>query len=498
MNGEASVAKVETQDIDLRPFIGGRRLTPARQSMERVNPADGQPGQPLPNCSQSDVDAAVIAARAAWHSGWRNLTNGERQSQLLELARLVTQHAEDLGRMDSAEMGKPLGDAMFDAHVAAGFITYAAQAIDKRLGVTAPFEPGRLETQQRLPRGVVGAIVPWNFPIINAALKAGPALAMGNAIVLKPSELASGSTLLFAELAQRAGMADGVVNVVTGGSDVGNWLVSHPGIDMVTFTGSTATGRKIMAAAASQALKPVLLECGGKSPQIVFADALEHLGAEALAQACSGAALWNQGQVCVSRSRLYVERSVADKLIAALVAHLGKIQPAHPQGSGCSFGPLASKAQYDKVCAAIAAGEASGAKLLLDGRKALAPQEGFYVGPTLFVDVPPDNALMRDEIFGPVIALACFDSEEEVVRLANDSDYGLAATAWTTDFARAHRMGDALEAGKVAIQAAISSSPGCWQAHAAEPWKQSGFGAEGGMAGFDAYTRLKSVQYVFG
>lgn len=491
-----SAAANLVSSIDLRPFIGGRRHE-AAQSMARTNPSDGLVGLPLPLCTEAEVDAAIDAARGAFALGWRDLSCGDRQAQLLELARLVTLHAEEIGWLDCQEMGKPLGDAVFDAQVAAGFITYAAQAIDKRLGATAPVERGRLETQQRLPRGVVGAIVPWNFPIINAALKAGPALATGNAIVLKPSEVASASTLFLAELARRAGIADGVINVVTGASDVGHWLVSHPGIDMVTFTGSTATGRKVMAAAA-EALKPVLLECGGKSPQIVFADALKHLGAEALARACSGAALWNQGQVCVSRSRLYVERSVADLLIEALTAHLATILPARPDERGCSFGPLASKAQYDKVCAAIAAGEASGARLVVDGRKAAVPAGGYYLGPSLFIDVPPDNALMREEIFGPVIALARFETEDEVVGLANDSDYGLAATAWTTDFARAHRMGEALEAGKVAIQAAISSSPGCWQAHAAEPWKQSGFGAEGGMTGFDAYTRLKSVQYVFG
>ncbi|MFO0120537.1 MAG: aldehyde dehydrogenase family protein, partial [Burkholderiales bacterium] len=228
MNAEIKLTGTAT---DLRPFFGGARQAGGAGEMDRLNPADGKTGQSLPLCSQSDVDAAVQAARAAWDAGWRNLSSGERQAQLLELARLVSAHAEELGRLDSIEMGKPMGDAVFDAHVAAGFIAYAAQAIDKRLGATAPHEVGRLEVQQRLPRGVVGAIVPWNFPIINAALKTGPALATGNCIVLKPSEIASGSTLLLAELAQQAGIADGVVNVVTGGPEVGNWLVSHAGVD---------------------------------------------------------------------------------------------------------------------------------------------------------------------------------------------------------------------------------------------------------------------------
>lgn len=484
--------------INLRPVISGQRREAAGANLDRINPADGQPGVALPLCSAEQVDDAVTAARQAWLGGWRWLAPGERQAQMLELARLVAERAEDLGQLDSIEMGKPLGDAVMDAHVAAGFITYAAQAIDKRYGATTPVHAGRLETQQRVPHGVVGAIVPWNFPIINVALKAGPALAAGNTMVIKPSELASGSALLFADLAREAGLADGVVNVITGDAAVGDRLVRHPGIDLVTFTGSTATGRKVMAAAASGSLKPVLLECGGKSAQLVFADIAGAVPMEALVQACSGAALWNQGQVCVSRSRFYVERPIVGAFTKALVAHLGGIEPAAPGSAACAFGPLASLAQYDKVCAAIAAGEAAGARLVIDGRTKRGPEGGFYVGPTLFTDVAPDNPLMREEIFGPVIALAAFDSEAEAIALANDSEYGLAATAWTSDFARAHRLGEALEAGTVAVNGVVPQGPGCWQAHAAEPFKQSGFGAEGGMAGFDAYTRLKSVQFAYG
>lgn len=485
-----------SEGIDLRPFVDGARCESQGSKIARFDPATGDEVAPLGACTESQVDRAVEAAHNA-SAEWRAISAQNRQDLLLTLARLVTANAEQLGALDSAEMGKPLGSAAMDAQVAAGFLTYAGQSIDKLYGATSPAASGMLETQIRVPHGVVAAIVPWNFPIINVALKAGPALATGNTLVIKPSEIASGSALLFAELAQQAGLPDGVVNIVTGDGATGDALVRHPGVDLVTFTGSTETGRKVMASAACNTLKPVLLECGGKSPQLIFADILPHVSVPELVGACGSAALWNQGQVCVSKSRIHVEAAIADEYIAALRAHLAEIRPEHPRKADCSFGPLASKEQYEKVCKAIAEGEASGARLLLDGREVDRPEGGYYVGPTLFVDVEPDNPLMQKEIFGPVIALSRFRDEQDAIALANATQFGLSAMAWTGDFSRAHRLGQALEAGKVEIRGSLPQGPGCWQAHAAEPMKQSGFGAEGGLAGMSSYTRLKSIQYVY-
>jgi gamma-glutamyl-gamma-aminobutyraldehyde dehydrogenase len=354
-----------------------------------------------------------------------------------------------------------------------------------------------MEIQLWRPRGVVGAITPWNFPLINACLKLGPALAAGNTVVLKPSELSPRSTLLLAKIASEAGIPNGVINVVPGNGSTGQALVAHPDVDLLTFTGSTRTGKAILQAIGGSSIKPVLLECGGKSPEIVFPDVAE-LGIEAIAAQIVRGAFWNQGQVCVARSRLLVHESIYREMLDALVAAASTLHPGDPLETSTMFGPLASYRQQSIVEDYIQSGVAAGATLLLDGRQPEGGEQGCYVGPTIFADVPATARVAREEIFGPVLCVMPFASEEEALDLANDTDYGLAATIWTRDIVRANRMASRVKAGKVRVVASLAPVEGAGFSHSAEPCGQSGYGVEGGTSGLRSYMRRQSIEFSMG
>ena len=483
----------------LKPWINGQYLSNQTcDTVPLINPANGQSTGALSVATAATVDHAVAAARSALDQGWRTMAPMARAGVLKAVAAQLEAAAPQLAQADCLDMGKPVSAGQFEAGViAAGFFRYYAEAIDKRsMGSIAATDNGVFEAQVRRPRGVIATIIPWNFPVVNLAMKVAPMLAAGNSVVLKPSELASRSALLIGELAETAGLPSGVLNIVPGDGTTGDLLARHPGIDMLAFTGSTRTGRSLMRAVGDSSLKPVLLECGGKSPEVVFAD----MGPDqlsAIAGAIVNGAMANQGQVCVMRSRLYVEDAIYPALIELIQQQLSAIQPADPASASTQFGPLASRRQQLSVEAFIAQAERDGARLLLDGRGALANSGGCYVGPTLIETDDNQLDIVQQEVFGPVIAVQRFVGEEQAIALANGTQYGLAATIWTRDLGRAHRVSAAIDAGMTKVMAAPVQRMGAGFAHSAEACKQSGFGIEGGLGALDSFSRLHAVEFHF-
>ena len=460
------------------------------------NPADGDAGLDYRGASAGQVDAAVAAARAGDGGAlWTRLPAAARREALLALAGLLEKNAAAIGLHDCLDIGKPVSAAVMEVHIAASMCRYFGELADKLYcGRVAPTDPGSGAVAVRRPRGVVAAIVPWNYPIINAVLKLAPALAAGNAVLLKPSELSPGSAQWLVRLCAEAGIPAGTVALLPGDGGTGAALARHAGVDMLTFTGSTSTGKALLGAAGDNALKPLLLECGGKSPELVFADARD-LGADAIAAAIVGGCMANQGQLCVARSRLYIEAAFYDELTAAIATILGAIRPAHPLDSATTFGPLAGAVQAGRIRDLVDSGVADGATALVDGRNVPGPNGGgCYVAPTLFADVPAGSRIDNEEIFGPVLCVAPFSTEDDAVALANAGNYGLAATVWTCDLARSHRLGDCIRTGSLHVRSTAEQRFGAGWGREAEPAGQSGFGVEGGPEGVYSYTRLQAIQ----
>lgn len=489
-----------TDAIALVPFIAGNRSDPASErEISLINPASGEISGRFAASGAEAVDAAVAAGRVAFAGPWGSLPPTVRGGMLKAFAAQVEANADRLAAADSLDMGKPISAGRFEAGmIAAGFIRYYAEAIDKwQRGTVAPTDAGAFEAQLRRPRGVIGTIIPWNFPVVNLAMKIAPMLAAGNAVVAKPSELSPRSASLMAELAIAAGLPPGVFNVLPGDGISGDLLARHPGIDMLAFTGSTATGKALMRAVGESSLKPLLLECGGKSPEVVFAD-MAGQDLDAIAAQIVRGAMTNQGQVCVMRSRLYIEAPIYDALRERIVLQAAAIKAGNPADPQCQFGPLASPRQLATVESFIAGAEQHGDTVLLDGRGAMAGSGGCYVEPTVIEPTSPQSRLLTDEIFGPVIAVQRFSGEEEAVRLANGTSYGLAATIWTSDLGRAHRVSGAIDSGMTKVMAAPVQRMGASFAHSAEACKQSGFGIEGGLGALDSFSRLQAVEFHFG
>jgi gamma-glutamyl-gamma-aminobutyraldehyde dehydrogenase len=450
---QASIDALRTQPVPAQGHLIGGQVVPASDGgvMETSSPIDGRMLTTLAKGTGADVARAVARAREAFEDGrWSRQPPAARKKVLLKWAELIEAEALALAVMGVRENGTEIAMAFkAEAGSAAATIRYYAEAIDKQYGEIAPTAENVLGLVHREPVGVVGAIVPWNFPLMIGAWKLAPALAAGNSVVLKPAETASLTLLRIAALALEAGLPPGVLNVVTGeGPVVGEALGLSMGVDVLAFTGSGATGRRLLEYAARSNLKRCYLELGGKSPNVVFADAPDLARA---AKVSAAGIFRNSGQVCVAASRLLVEESIHDEFVAALVAAAEAFRVGDPLSLETQIGAVHSERQLAQNLRFVEEAEAEGAQRLTGGGRVLTDTGGTYMAPTVMAGVRPDTRLTQNEVFGPVLAVTPFGTEEEAVRLANGTDYGLSSGVWTRDLSRAHRMIRAIRAGVVHV-----------------------------------------------
>ncbi|RJG12840.1 aldehyde dehydrogenase [Pseudomonas cavernicola] len=484
--------RARTQRFIDRALIGGRQVAAeSGATFAAINPATNRLLANVAACGAAEVDAAVRAARQAFDSGpWARMAPVERKRVLLRLAELILANREELALLDSLNMGKPVMDAYnIDVPGAGGVFAWYAESLDKLYDQVAPTAQNALATITRVPLGVVAAVVPWNFPLDMAAWKLAPALAAGNSVVLKPAEQSPFSALRLAELALEAGLPEGVLSVVPGlGESAGKALGLHPDIDCLAFTGSTEVGKYFMQYSAQSNLKQVWLECGGKSANLVFADCQD---LDLAAEKAAFGIFFNQGEVCSANSRLLVQRSIHDEFVERLIAKARHWQPGDPLNPQSRAGAIVDTRQADSVMGFIDSARTSGANLVCGGQRLSYNGSSNFIEPTIFTGVGADMRLSREEVFGPVLAVTPFDDEEQAVRLANDSVYGLAASLWSDDLNRAHRVARRLNAGTVSVNTVDALD-------VSVPFgggKQSGFGRDLSLHSFDKYTQLKTTWF---
>ncbi|MFA3916737.1 aldehyde dehydrogenase [Ruegeria hyattellae] len=481
--------RAENLKIQGQAFIDGKFVDAvSEKTFECINPATSAVLAHVAEGDAADIDRAVKAGRAAFEDGrWSRMAPGARKAVMLKLADLIRANLEEMALLDSLDMGKLVKDAAtVDAPGSAHFFQWYAEAIDKIYDEVAPTGPGDLALVSRVPLGVVGAVTPWNFPLDMATWKGAAALAAGNSVVLKPAEQSPLSALRLAELAAEAGVPDGVFNVVPGfGVTAGKALGLHFDVDCLAFTGSTGIGKMFMQYSGQSNLKQVWPETGGKSPNLVFADC-EDL--EAAADMAAFGIFFNQGEVCSANSRLYVERSIKDAFVDKLIARANKMQPGDPLDPASKMGAIVDEKQTQGIMRFLDEGKKS-ANLVAGGERVTIDGKGCFVQPTIFDDVSHDDPLARDEIFGPVLSVIPFDTEDDAVAMANDSIYGLAASVWTDNLSRACRVSDKLMVGTVSVNTVDALS-------AQTPFggmKQSGFGRDLSLHSLEKYTALKTT-----
>lgn len=472
--------------IETRLFINGEYSAAADNSVfATVDPTAQQTLAEVARGKKADVDRAVQAARSVFdRCDWSQASPAQRKAVLHKFADLMEAHREELALLETLDTGKPIRHSLRDdVPGAARAIRWYAEAIDKVYGEVAPTGGNELAMIVREPIGVIAAVVPWNFPLLLACWKLGPALASGNSVVLKPSEKSPLTALRLVGLAKQAGLPDGVFNVVSGfGHEAGQALAQHHDVEVITFTGSTRTGKQLLKDAGDSNMKRVWLEAGGKSANIVFADCPD---LQKAVNATAGGIFYNQGQVCIAGTRLLLEESIADRFLDLLKEQAKGWQPGNPLDPNTTMGMLIDNSHADSVHSFIRAGEAH-STLLLDGRKNPWPAA---VGPTIFVDVDPASALSQEEIFGPVLVVTRFKTEEQALALANNSRYGLGAAVWTRDLSRAHRVSRRLKAGSVFVN---NYNDGDMTVPFGG-YKQSGNGRDKSLHALEKFTELKTI-----
>jgi 4-guanidinobutyraldehyde dehydrogenase / NAD-dependent aldehyde dehydrogenase len=471
-------------------FVDGKYMkSVSGETFECKSPVDGKVLTAVASCSETDVDIAVSAARRAFDAGvWRDMPPKERKKILLRLADLLMENSEELALLETLDMGKPIRfSAAVDIRTAANSIRWSAEAIDKLYGEIAPTGPDVLALVSWEAIGVVGVVVPWNFPLIMAAWKVGPALAAGNSVLLKPAEQSPLSTIFLAELAMQAGLPAGVLNVLPGfGQTAGKAIGLHPDVDFVGFTGSTEVGKLFLTYSGQSNMKGLSLECGGKSPNIVFADAPN---LDAAAKAAAFGIFFNQGEMCTAASRLLVQKSIKDEFIEKVIA-IGKTMPAgDPLDPKVKMGAIVDERQMDRVLGYINNGVNAGARLALGGSRVRTETGGFYIEPTIFDDVNAGMKIARDEIFGPVLSVLSFEDVEDALRIANDTIYGLGAGVWTKDFSTAHQVSRKLQSGTVWVNCYDASD----DTVPFGGFKQSGIGHDRSMHALRKFSQMKTT-----
>ena len=483
-------SKAKALTIRNQAFINGQYVPAASgKTFSCLSPIDGLLITQVAECEQEDIERAVKAARQAFETGvWSESSPVHRKKTLQKFALLIEQHAEELALLESIDMGKPVADALsIDVSASVRCLSWTAEAVDKVYGEIAPTPHHELGLITREPLGVVAAIVPWNFPLLMATWKFAPALAAGNSVILKPSEKSPLSALRIAELAMQAGIPAGVFNVLPGfGKGAGEPLALHMDVDGLVFTGSTGVGKHLLQCAGRSNMKRAFMECGGKSPNLVFADAPD---LEEAAKAAAIGIFFNQGEVCTAASRLLVERSIKDDFVKMVVEAGKNLHPKHPFDPSAPMGAMVDEGHMNRVLEFIEQGKAEGAELALGGERVMTETGGYYIAPTVFNEVAHQMSISKQEIFGPVLSVIGFDTEDEALRIANDTDFGLAAGVWTQNLSKAHRVAKKLRAGSVWV----NYWDGGDMTAPFGGFKQSGNGRDKSLHAFEKYTELKAT-----